>query len=80
MKKIILFLALMVSIVSCDKFKKDQSGQESPDNVSEQEMNDNADEIKDLTEESEDEIEIPDTELGFMVTLQRQVRRTGKVI
>lgn len=68
MKKIILFLALMVSIVSCDKFKKDQSGQESPDGVSEQEMIDETDEIKDLTGESEDEIEIPDTELGFMVT------------
>ena len=68
MKKNILFLILMVLVVSCDKFKKNQSGQESPESVSEQEMIDESDEIKDLTKESEDEIEIPDTELGFMVT------------
>jgi hypothetical protein len=68
MKKIIMFLILMVSVVSCDKFKKNQSGQESPESVSEQEMIAESDEIKDLTKESEDEIEIPDTELGYMVT------------
>ena len=68
MKKIILFLALVVSVVSCDKFKKNPSGQESTESVSEQEMIDESDEIKDLRKESEDEIEIPDTELGFMVT------------
>ena len=44
MKKIILFLILMVSVVSCDKFKKNQSGQESPESVSEQEMIDESDE------------------------------------
>ena len=70
MKKIVLFLVLMVFVVSCDKLKKNQSEQEGPDTVPDQEMFDQSEEVKEATEAGANEIEIPDTELGFMVTYQ----------
>lgn len=70
MKKIILLLILTISVTSCDKFKKNQSEQESPESVPEQEIIDETEAVEDLTEEDINEILIPDTELGFMVTYQ----------
>lgn len=70
MKKIMLLLVLLVSVASCDKLKKNQSDQEGPENMPDQEMMDPSEEAKDATEEGANEIEIPDTELGFMVTYQ----------
>lgn len=70
MKKIMLLLVLIVSVASCDKLKKNQSDQEGPENMPDQEMMDPSEEAKDATEEGANEIEIPDTELGFMVTYQ----------
>ncbi|MGA9269208.1 MAG: hypothetical protein WBV45_01210 [Lutimonas sp.] len=61
MKKIILLLVLIVSMASCDKFKKNQSEKEV---IEEPEV------VEGSTEENLNEIAIPDTELGFMVTYQ----------
>ena len=59
MKKICLFFLLACLMVSCDKLKKDPSGSEDSNRTIDQEMNDEPDEVA-----------LPDTELGFMVSYE----------
>ena len=59
MKKIYLFLALSCLLVSCDKLKKNPSESEGPNQTPDQEMLDEPDELA-----------LPDTELGFMVSYE----------
>lgn len=70
MKKFTLFLFLVILTVSCDKLKKNQSDQNGSDNMQDHEMIDQSKDARDVTEQGANEIEIPNTELGFMVTYQ----------
>ena len=70
MKKFTLLLILAILISSCVKFKKNKSDQEGFEEVPDQEMIDATEGSNDLEEEGANEMDIPDTELGFMITYE----------
>ena len=70
MKKIVLLLVLAILMSSCDKLKRNQSEQEGSGKDPDKEKIDATQGSENLVEEDANEIEIPDTELGFMVTYE----------
>ncbi len=67
MKKLFLILTLVFLFVSCEKIKKNASEGAGSEEVPAQEMTD-PEAVVDSTAIAGDEIPVPDTELGFMVT------------
>jgi hypothetical protein len=70
MKKMMLFLTLIFLVGSCDKIKNSQSEKKGPGVDSDQEMIDESEPTEESSGDKTPEIEIPDTELGFMVTYE----------
>ena len=68
MKKMMLLLAIIFLVGSCNKINKIQSDQEGSGIDSVQKMIDASETAEDSSVETVPELEIPDTELGFMVT------------
>ena len=68
MKKITLYLALTIVIASCDQMKKNRSDHPGSEKAQDQEIMDVSEEAKGLAEKDAVEVEIPDTELSFMIT------------
>ena len=70
MKKIYLFLVLACLLVSCNKLKKDPSGSDDSNGISDQEILENPGESEESIEMEPVEKDIPDTELGFIVSYE----------
>jgi len=70
MKNIFLLFSLIFLVASCDKLNKKRTDPEGPVGGPDQEMIDETQATEDSAEGALDEIEIPDTELGFMVTYE----------
>ena len=70
MKKYLLLVVVAILLSSCEKLKKNQKGEEPSVEVPEQEMINDLEAAQDSTDGAGSEIEIPDTELGFMVTYE----------
>lgn len=68
MKKFILLLVLTILFSSCEKFKKNKMKEEPSVEVTDQEMINDLEVAQDSADAVGREIEIPDTELGFMAT------------
>ena len=68
MKRIFFSLILVFLLFSCERIKNMKSGQEAPSSESPQEQVESAVEEDAEAAEAVPEMEIPDTELGFMVT------------
>ena len=80
MKKFTLLLILAILISSCDKLKKNKSDQEGVEEVPDQEMIDATEGSNDLEEEGANEMDIPDTELGFMITYEGKYAGQEKLL
>ena len=79
MKKIVFVLILITTLGACEKIKSLKPAQEEGDSELLQDQKEEIDAMEIETEDAEPAVEIPDTELGFMVAYEGKYAQQEKL-